>query len=322
MKLLHSLSVIALTFTGVYTFKKYCKGSNCPNELLNDDTALLRDKIVIVTGANSGIGFQASQQFVRMGASKVIFACRSEMKAKEAIEQLDPVYRDSCEYLHLDLSSLDSVRQFVKEFEDKYQNVHLLVNNAGIMMNPHSVTEDGFELRFQINHLSHYLLTILLLENLKRNRARVVTLSSRAHERGKIHFEDFENEAKSRSVRDLYRQSKLCNLLFAKELAKRYGDEITSVSLHPGVVDTELLSELYPKWLYSLARPIRWIILKNTWEGAQTTIYASVVNLDQTGIPNGSYLSDCRVKVSANPLVYDEQLQNQLWEVSNKLVNK
>jgi hypothetical protein len=201
----------------------------------------LSGRTVVVTGANSGLGFEATRAFARAGAH-VVLACRSRTRgtlAKQSITRETP--DASLAVRTLDLASLSSVRRFAERFDA--EALDLLVNNAGVMAIPRRTTEDGFETQFGVNHLGHFALTGLLLDRLVAGGgARVVTVSSAFHRRGEVDFDDLQH-ADSYGPWEAYAQSKLANLLFAYELQRRLDDAdlpVTSVAAHPGYAATNL----------------------------------------------------------------------------------
>ncbi|MFX0117470.1 MAG: oxidoreductase, partial [Candidatus Hodarchaeota archaeon] len=187
-----------------------------------DDIPDLTGKTVIVTGANSGTGLQASKILAAKGA-EVIMACRNLEKGEAAANAIQAEYPNAAlKVMQLDLADLASVRSFTKEFKETYSSLEMLLNNAGVMQTPQLKTVDGFELQFGTNHLGHFALTGLLLEPLMQAKeARVVTMSSAAHRSGKIHFDDVNLE-KNYGRTKAYSQSKLANLLFAYELQRKF----------------------------------------------------------------------------------------------------
>ncbi|WP_254830961.1 oxidoreductase [Haloglomus salinum] len=204
-------------------------------------------RTVVVTGANTGLGKEAARTFAARGAD-VVLACRSEAKARDAkadIEAEDP--DGSLTVLELDLADLDSVRTFADAFTDAFDDLHVLCNNAGVMAIPRRETTDGFETQFGVNHLGHFALTGHLLDPLRESGAeeapaRVVTMSSGIHERGRIDFDDLHGE-RSYDRWDAYAQSKLANLLFAYELDRRLqaaDAPVESLAAHPGYAATDL----------------------------------------------------------------------------------
>jgi NAD(P)-dependent dehydrogenase (short-subunit alcohol dehydrogenase family) len=204
-------------------------------------------KTVIVTGANTGLGLETARAFAAKGAD-VVLACRNTEKgaaARAEIEAEDPA--GTATVLELDLADLDSIRAFADAFTDAHDDLHVLCNNAGVMAIPRSETADGFETQLGVNHLGHFALTGHLLDTLRETGtadepARVATMSSGAHERGRIDFDDLHGE-RSYAKWGAYAQSKLANLLFAYELDRRLdaaGAPVLSVAAHPGWAATDL----------------------------------------------------------------------------------
>ena len=217
-----------------------------------EDIGEYEDEIAIITGANSGLGLSATKILAEHGA-KVVMACRSLDKAKEAkqeiIEELDD---PDLELMELDLSSLGSVESFAEEFREGYDSLDILCNNAGLMALPRRETEDGFEMQLGVNHLSHFALTAHLIDMIVDSSGRVVNQSSMAHEDGEIDFDDLMGE-EDYSKWGAYGQSKLANLLFTYELDRRLNEkdiDVESVGCHPGVSDTNLF-KIGPKMEHS-----------------------------------------------------------------------
>jgi len=308
------LVVVAVIAVGLYVLKKWKVGGKVPVEWLKRD---LSGKNVIITGSNTGIGLITAKELAKMKAT-VVIAARDEEKGREAVRIVKEYSNnDNVSFAKLDLNSLESVRQFAKKMEK--EDIHYLINNAGVMFPPHGLTKDGFEVQLGVNHLGHFLLTMLLIDNLKRNKARVINLSSLGHTycRPEMDLSDIRDPGKKYSKMYLYGRSKLANVLFTKELQSRYGkDGIVSYSLHPGNIMTELGRHL--GWINAATAMIQPLFMKTPWEGAQTTLYA--VLCDTTKVPPGSYLADCDVKESGNPNVYNKELQKKLWEISEKAV--
>ena len=203
--------------------------------------ARLNGKTAIITGANTGIGLETAVDFAERNG-RVILACRSKERGEAAVEQVKRRSgNNNVVFMQLDLASLDSVRNFATSVLDKEARIDILVNNAGIMACPYMKTADGFEMQFGVNHLGHFLLTNLLLDRLKEApAARIVNVSSSAHQRGKINFEDL-NSTKNYIPWSAYGQSKLANVLFTRSLAKHLeGTNVITNALHPGVIRTEL----------------------------------------------------------------------------------
>lgn len=287
--------------------------------------ARLDGKTAIVTGSNTGIGKCTVLDFVKRGA-RVIMACRSVEKAEAAAKEIHEATKDvpgagTVHVVKLDLGSLTSVRQCAKELLQNENRINLLVNNAGIMACPQTKTEDGFETQFGVNHLGHFLFTCLLLPRIIRSApARIVTVSSKLHENGNINFDDVNLENSYGPAR-AYSQSKLANVLFSSELARRLqGTGVTTYSLHPGVVRTDIgrnLNAAYFRGAQSILHGMAALFFKTAEEGAQTTIYCSVDEklADKTGL----YYSDCKEKTPSRK-ARDAEAAKKLWGLSAKLV--
>jgi NAD(P)-dependent dehydrogenase (short-subunit alcohol dehydrogenase family) len=201
-------------------------------------------RVIIITGANSGIGFWMAKHLSQKGA-RIIMACRSEERAQAAKEKILKQQSDAKINIELlDLASLKSVKEFSEKFHQKYDRLDILINNAGVMMTPKWQTEDGFEYQIGINHLGHFALTNQLLSLLeKTENSRVVSLSSMAHKSGKINLGDLNWKDKKYSRWKAYAQSKLANLMFAIELDRKLqarNSTTRSLAAHPGVSRTNL----------------------------------------------------------------------------------
>ena len=252
------------------------------------DIPSLAGKRVLITGANSGIGYQAALKLARKGA-QVVFACRDPKRGEAAIARL---HADSpgahAELLVLDLASLSSVREAAAKELAQPRPLHLLINNAGVMTPPRRLeTAEGFELQFGTNVLGHFALTALLMPALQRaaagssERSRVVNIASIAHKRGKINFDDLQS-TRSYSPMGAYQQSKLANVLFTFELDRRLRAAkipVMSVAAHPGVAETNLFraGDYHPaeKAVRNLLGHVIGIALNTDAEGALPTLYAA-----------------------------------------------
>lgn len=234
-------------------------------------------KVVIITGANTGIGKETAKDLARRGAS-VYMACRDHLKCEDARQEIIKE-TDNLNVFNrtLDLSSLDSVRRFVAEFKKEEPRLDVLINNAGVMMCPRTLTKDGFEMQIGTNHMGHFLLTNLLLDLMKKSGAsRIINVSSMVHTSGKLNKEDLNSE-KSYSKIGAYSQSKLANILFTRELAKRLQKSIVTVNcLHPGAVKTDLQRHMLPPWIKWLGDFIFLFAFKSAKSGAQTQIRLAV----------------------------------------------
>lgn len=292
----------------------------------------MSEKTVIVTGANSGLGYEATKSFARHGAD-VVLACRSTDRGSEAAERIHQELPDAAlTVLELDLADLSSVKEFATAFEDAYDDLHILCNNAGVMGIPRSETADGFETQFGVNHLGHFALTGILLDDLRETEeeTRVVTQSSGLHERGEIDFEDLQGE-RSYDEWDAYGQSKLANLLFTYELQRRLDstgvDSVMSVACHPGYADTNLqhrgpeqFGSTLRLWMIKAANAV---IAQDAEDGVLPLLYAATAS-DMTG---GDYagpggLMNMRghpEKQHSSDRSYDETTAERLWKVSEEL---
>lgn len=200
-------------------------------------------RVIVVTGANSGIGWEAARMFAGAGAH-VVLACRSEERGREAASRIEETTPGaSTSVIPLDLSRLRSVRAFAATFADRHEALHVLVNNAGVMALPRSKTEDGFEMQIGVNHLGHFALTGLLWPRMRdAAAARVVNVASTVHWVGKIRWDDLHWE-RGYQKWPAYAQSKLANLLFTRELSRRVGaagGDAIAVACHPGYASTNL----------------------------------------------------------------------------------
>lgn len=284
--------------------------------------AKLSGKTVIVTGANTGIGKETALDLARREA-RVILACRDTDKGQQAADHIRrQTNAGELIVMKLDLASLKSVNEFCDDFKKNINQLDILVNNAGVFYTPYMKTEDGFELQFGVNHLGHFLLTNRLLDLLKKcSPSRVVIVSSGLHKRSHLDFAKVANpEESDYDKAKAYADSKLANVLFGKELSKRLeGSGITTYSLHPGVINTDLGRYLgYSKIFWAVTYPLRWLFLKSPWYGAQTTIHCAVAEELET--ESGRYYGNC--KEEPYPEVRgpaDEAVAKKLWEVSERL---
>uniref|UniRef100_A0A3P8RPI5 Si:ch211-107o10.3 n=1 Tax=Amphiprion percula TaxID=161767 RepID=A0A3P8RPI5_AMPPE len=311
--------VIALTVTfvagvGVLALRRWMAGGVCRSK------ARLDGKTVLITGANTGIGKETALDMAQRGA-RVILACRDMTRARIAADEIrQRSGNGNVVVKKLDLASLQSVRDLVKDVQENEARLDILINNAGIMLCPKWETEDGFEMQFGVNHLGHFLLTNCLLDLLKKSTpSRIVIVSSVAHQKGRIHFDDI-NLDKSYNPEKSYRQSKLANILFCRELAARLqGTGVTVYSLHPGVIRTELGRHFLPTvplWKKMIFLPLL-LLIKSPWEGAQTTIYCAV-DESQANV-SGLYYSDCALK-QPRPQALDDAAAKKLWDLSASMV--
>ncbi|XP_017027013.1 retinol dehydrogenase 13-like [Drosophila kikkawai] len=276
-------------------------------------------KVFIVTGSNTGIGKATVLEIAKRGGT-VYMACRDMNRCNEARDEIIKETNNQNIYSReLDLSSFDSIRNFAAGFKREQDKLHVLINNAGVSFCPKSLTKDGIEMQLGVNHVGHFLLTHLLLDVLKETApSRIVNVSSALHAQGSINVNDLNSE-KSYSKAGAYNQSKLANVLFTRELAKRLeGTGVTVNSLHPGVVDTELMRHmgfLQNGFAQVVTSPIRWAFFKTPKSGAQTSLYAAL-DPDLKDV-SGLYFSDCKAK-KVSKAAKDDETAKFLWGESEK----
>lgn len=286
---------------------------------------MLTGKTAIITGGNSGIGFETAKGLLAMGA-KIILAVRNTEKGEMARAALLELYAaEQIEIMQLDLADLQSIQSFAEKFQNSSDQLDLLINNAGIMAPPYAQTKDGFEMQFGSNHLGHFALTGLLLPVLaKTQNSRVITVSSRAHSRGTIDFDNLDG-SKGYQAKKFYNQSKLANLYFALELDKRLKEhklQTISVACHPGVSATNILK--LGRWeIPFLFKNIANLFLQPPSMGALSTIYAAT----EPELIGGEYIGPLgqfqRKGYPAKRVPHfnatDQEVSRKLWELSEKL---
>ncbi|XP_073440612.1 retinol dehydrogenase 14 [Dendrobates tinctorius] len=284
-------------------------------------SALMQGKTVIITGANCGIGRATAAELLRLQA-RVILACRDPEKAEEAARELREETGDSGgEVLvkQLDLSSMASVRRFCQEVAREEPKLDVLINNAGVFQCPNTKTEDGFEMQFGVNHLGHFLLTHLLIGLLKSSApSRIVVVSSKLYKYGEINFDDLNSE-KDYSRSFAYSRSKLANILFTRELARRLeGTGVTVNVLHPGIVRTNLGRHInIPVLVKPLFNVVSWAFFKSPAEGAQTSVFLAS-SPEVEGV-SGKYFGDCKEE-DLIPKAMDDLVARKLWDISEVMV--
>jgi len=279
-------------------------------------------RVVVVTGANSGTGFETAKVLASRGAT-VILACRNAMRAEEAVRRIQITHRGSqVEAQLLDLGSLKSVREAAAAILARHDRLDLLINNAGVMVPPYGKTEDGFETQIGTNHFGPYVFTGLLLDRLRATpESRIVTMSSGAHRMGRIHFEDLHFEHTYRAWA-AYSQSKLANLLFTYELQRRLsaaGSATLAVAAHPGWARTEL--QRHAGWISLLkVLGIEALLSQDALGGALPLLRAATDPAAQGGDyfgPSGfQEMKGTPIRVQSTPRAQDSDLQQRLWRCS------
>lgn len=292
-----------------------------------DEAPDLTGKTFLITGGNSGIGFEAAKLLAAKNAA-VVIACRNETKVKAALAKIVNLGEGRCETLALDLAESASIRAAAKEAGERFGAIYGLINNAGVMQTPKQTTKDGFEMQLGVNHLGHFLWTALMMGQVDGRGGRVVTVSSIAHKFGRIDFDNLMMERGYDASRS-YTRSKLANLLFAQELHRRLeaaGSKIKSIACHPGYSDTSpqfkgptgLFKAMYAVTNKVLAQPAK--------QGAYPTVLAAS---DERAVSGGYYGPtgpfDARGSVGdaiIEKRALDVAVAKRLWEVSEELVGE
>jgi NAD(P)-dependent dehydrogenase (short-subunit alcohol dehydrogenase family) len=278
------------------------------------DTPDMHGKIVMITGANSGIGKATALALARMGAT-IVMVCRNRERGEIAqIEIKESTENQNIDLLIADLSSQQDIWILVDNFKNKYQKLHVLTNNAGIVLRKRQISVDGIEVQFAVNFLAPFLLTNLLLDILKASTpARVINVSSAIHKRGHINFDDLQSEQKYSAFK-AYGISKLALTMITYEFARRFKDTgITFNAVHPGFISTNLGRDY--NWFI---RGMMKVMSKKPEKGAETSIYLAS-SPEVEGI-TGKYFASKQQKPSSDES-YDETVASRLWDVSVELTH-
>ncbi|MHA1884306.1 MAG: SDR family oxidoreductase [Promethearchaeota archaeon] len=275
----------------------------------------MEGKICIITGANSGIGKATAIGLARMNAT-VVMLCRNKETGELAQNEIiSETGNKNIDLLICDLSSQEQIRGFVDEFKQKYQQLNVLINNAGVMASKRRLCDDGYEMNFAVNHLGPFLLTNLLVDILKKSApSRVVNVSSAAHRMAKIDFDDLQCEDKKHRLFRVYGNSKLAFMLFTYELSRKLeGTGVTVNAVHPGMINTNLGREMskFSQWFGKL-------IFKSPEKGAETSIYLAS-SPEVEGITGKYYIKKQQQQSSEES--YNQEDAKKLWEISAKLTN-
>ncbi|UCC19531.1 MAG: SDR family oxidoreductase [Promethearchaeota archaeon] len=269
----------------------------------------IEGKVCMITGANSGIGKATAIGLAKLNAT-VIMVCRNKDRGEKAKEEIISLTRNkNIDLLICDLSSQEQIRNLVVKFKEKYQNLHVLINNAGIMLKKRKVSVDGNEMNFAVHLLGPFLLSNLLLDILKKSApSRIINVASAAHKRAKIDFDDLQSENKKYSLFSVYGVSKLAEVLFTYELSRKLeGTGVTVNALHPGVVNTNLGRDMskFNQWFGK-------VFFKSPKKGAETSIYlASSPEVEEI---TGKYFVNKEPKLSSEES-YVEEDAKRLWEI-------
>jgi NAD(P)-dependent dehydrogenase (short-subunit alcohol dehydrogenase family) len=278
-------------------------------------------RTAVVTGANTGLGFEVARVLGERGAD-VVLACRTPARAQAAVERLRASAKGQVSTVRVDLASQASIKEAAEELKAGHERIDLLLNNAGLMMPPYGRTEDGFELQFGTNHLGHFALTGLLLGRmLPVPGSRVVTMSSNGHRMGRIDFGNLQWE-RGYSRMASYGRSKLANLLFTYELQRRLtaaGAQTAALAAHPGTSRSELTRHL-PLWMRTVSVVLPF---QNSAAGAVPMLRAATDPAARGGEyygPGGlGQMKGYPVRVSSNSRSHDEAAQRRLWAESERL---
>ncbi len=284
----------------------------------------MHDTVCVVTGANSGIGKATATELARLGA-RVVMVCRNKERGRDAqaeiqatAEMAHPSREDTVDLRIADLGVQEEVYHLGETIRADYDRLDVLVNNAGVFLESREETVDSIEATFAINHLAPFLLTHLVLPLLQETagragEARIVTVSSEAHRGTSIDFDDL-NAEESYSPLHAYAQSKLANILFTHELARRLqGEGVLANAVHPGVVDTGMWSG--SGWISRIARLFSWLY-KRPEEGARSVVYLAT-SPEVEGV-TGQYFKETEI-VNPSPEAYDEKAEARLWKVSREM---
>lgn len=284
------------------------------NELKFTEDNSMEGRICLVTGASRGIGFQTALGLARKGAF-VVLASHHRQRGETASRRINAyVMSKAADFMLVDLSSQEQIREFTETFKEKYDRLDVLVNNAGGFFLKRRESVDGIEMTFALNHLNYFMTTLLLMDPiLASGSARIVNVSSERHRGHEMNFGDLQYEHGYHGVQ-AYRQSKLANLLFTYELARRLANtEVTANALHPGFVKTHLGKQNRVVWA---VMNVLHIFTKSPKEGAETPIYLAS-SPDVAGV-SGQYFID-KKEVPSSPESYDPDIAERLWNVSEEL---
>lgn len=289
---------------------------------MNRETDSLQDKVCLVTGATDGIGRATAKALAEKGARVVVHGRNREKAERTAAEIKAETRSGDVSYLLADFASLAEVRQLAAAFQEQYERLDVLVNNAGAMFISRQETADGFEKTFQVNHLAPFLLTNLLLDMLRQTaqrygEARIINVSSDAHEGKRLDFDDLQKQHGYQGM-NAYGQSKLANLYFTYELARRLaGSGVTANALHPGFVATNIGANNVPVVGRLVKGLINLLLARDPEKGAETPVYLATSPAVR-GV-SGEYFVDCE-RVPSSPASRDEEAARRLWARSAEMV--
>jgi len=274
----------------------------------------MNGKICVITGANSGIGKATALGLAKLGAN-VVMVCRNQTRGEEARKEIiDKTSNKNIDLLIADLSSQQAIRQLVADFKKKYRQLHVLINDAGVVLRKRTLTTDGIETNFAVNYLAPFLLTNLLLDVLKKSApARIINVTSGYYKRATINFDDLQSE-KDYSAFGTYAKSKLALVLFTRELSRRLkGTNVTVNVLHPGVIKSNLGRDMS-----AFSRLFTKIFFKSPKKGAETPIYLAS-SPEVEGISGKFFMN--KKEAEFTEASGNEEIARKLWDISAKLTN-
>ncbi len=279
----------------------------------------MHGKICLITGGTNGIGKSAAQGLARLGATVVIVGRDAQKTSQVVADIRSATGNENVDFLLADLSSQQDVRRLASDFKPKYSRLHVLLNNAGGAFTTRQLSVDGIEMTLALNHLAYFLLTNLLLDTLEASApARIINVSSDAHARGKIDFDNLQGE-RSYSSFGPYGNSKLANILFTTELARRLeGTGVTVNALHPGFTSTGF-GKNNPGLFMKIMGVVVPLLARSPEKGAATSIY--LASSPEVHSITGKYFVDCKVTQPA-PQAADRAVARQLWDVSAQMVHR
>lgn len=284
---------------------------------MNEELFDMKNKNVLITGANSGIGKETAVALAEMGAS-IIMLCRNKEKGEKALEEIKQrANTNKVELLIADLSDPNSIYLAVSQYKELYDKLDVLINNAGLFLKERTIEATGYETTFTVNHLGHYLLTLLFIDLLvKSSPSRIINVSSEAHRFTKLNLEDINMEKKYRSFRT-YSNSKLANIMFTYDLSRRLeGSGVTVNALHPGFVNTNFGKKQYNK-LTNPFMKLSGLFTISAAKGAKTSIY--LASSPEVKDITGKYFRKSKV-VHSSKESQKLKLQEELWELSKEFV--
>lgn len=312
------LTLLIIFWVVIMYIRRLLKGPVC------NIRSNLKKQVVIITGANTGIGKETAKEIAFRGAT-VILACRNEIKGEKVCKSLIKITKnENIEFRKLDLSSIESIKSFAESFKKAYAWLNILINNAATGINyKKAVSKDGNELVMGTNYIGHFFLTNLLLDYLEKTpQSRIINISCQAYARGNIDYEDILGSKQEYSECS-YHNSKLAIVLWTKELNRRLSNSnVKTCVVNPGIVITHIWRNVYQSWKlcipYIFVYPFIWMVAKSAWHGAQTILYCSLVEWDK--LEGGKFYRHCKV-LQTKSIANDPIQAAKLWDETCKIIN-